>query len=389
MALAIVAGALANKPFNGGEAWVRLSWVLGLARLGFETYFVEELTTAACVDDQGRRIDFAASINRRHFDQVTRDFGLEGRAGLLYDGGRQSSGLPLEPLLEIASEADLLVNVSGHLTSSELLRRPRRRLYVDLDPAFTQSWHADPAVEFALGGHDHYATVGLNVGRAGCRVPHAGIEWIPTLPPILIDRFSVQPPPPVPVRFTTVATWRSPFGPVVVDGKATSLKHHQFRALIDLPRRVPQASFEVALAIDSEDSADLEALREHGWEISDPREVAGDPKSFREYVRRSGGEFSVAQGAYVESRSGWFSDRTGAYLASGRPVLVQDTDITDRVPTGSGLLTFSSYDDAISGAEAIAADYASNAAAARAFAETHLDSDIVLDGLLTRIGLNS
>ena len=389
MAIAIVAGALANKPFNGGEAWVRLSWALGLARLGFDTYFAEELTTAGCVDEQGRPAEFATSVNRRFFERVTREFGLEGHAGLLCDGGSQSAGLDLERLLEIASEAELLVNLSGHLSSPELLARPCRRLYVDLDPCFTQSWHADPNVDFELLGYDHYATVGLNVGASGCRVSLCGIDWIPTLPPVLLDRFPVAPPPPGPVRFTTVATWRSPFGAVVLDGDTTTLKHHQFRRLIELPRRASGASFEIALAIDAADSADLRALHEHGWKTADPRAVAGDPLGFREYVCGSGAEFSVAQGAYVESRSGWFSDRTAAYLACGRPALVQDTGIGDRLPTGAGLLAFSSHDDAVAGADRITTDYAAQSAAARAFAEAELDSDVVLGRLLETIGIGS
>ncbi len=387
MAIAIVAGALANKPFNGGEAWVRLSWVLGLQRLGFDAFFVEELTTADCVDEDGRPTDFATSVNRRHFERVTREFGLESHAGLLCDGGSQSAGLDLERLLEIASEAELLVNVSGHLRSPEILARPRKRLYVDLDPCFTQSWHADPTVDFELRGHEHYATVGLNVGGPSCRVPQSGIDWIRTLPPVLLDHFPLQPPASRPIRFTTVATWRSPFGAVVVDGKATTLKHHEFRRLIELPRRMPDASFEIALAIDAADSADLEALRKHGWDIADPRAVAGDPPSFREYVCGSGAEFSVAQGAYVQSQSGWFSDRTAAYLACGRPALVQDTGIGDHVPTGAGLLTFSSPDDAMAGAARIATDYAAHSAAARAFAKAELDSDVVLERLLTTLGI--
>jgi hypothetical protein len=372
MAVAIVAGALANKPFNGGEAWVRLSWALGLRRLGFDVHFVEQLPSG---DDDGRR----------WFEEVTREFGLDERATLLCGDD------PGEPqraaLAEIASGAELLVNLSGHLTCPELLRGPRERLYVDLDPGFTQSWHADPAVDFELSGHDHYATVGLEVGQPGCRVPTSGIDWIPTLPPVLLDFFPERPAPPAPMRFTTVATWRSPSGSVTIDGETMSLKHHQFRRVIGLPGRLPEAVFEIALSIHPGDAADLDALVAHGWRVVEPREVAGDPLAFGEYVAGSGAEFSVAQGAYVDSRSGWFSDRTAAYLAAGRPALVQDTGIGGDLLPRAGLLTFGSLDEAVAGAEAIAADPSGHAAAARAFAEDRLDSDIVLGRLLERIGV--
>jgi len=212
MAIAIISGALANKPFSGGEAWVRLSWLLGLERLGFETYFVEVLATGSCVDEAGEAEEFSVSANRRFFDAVVEEFGLERRAGLLYDEGRQHSGLGLEDLRELAAEAELLVNISGHLNLAEILAGPRTRIYVDLDPGFTQAWHADRRVPFSLGGHEHYATVGLNVGAPGCQIPDCGIDWIPILPPVVLDQWPCDPLAEEQLRFTTVATWRSPYG---------------------------------------------------------------------------------------------------------------------------------------------------------------------------------
>jgi len=384
MPVAIVAGALANKPFSGGEAWVRLSWALGLRRLGFDAHFVEELPPEGCVDESGQGVDFAASANRGYFEEVVQAFGLAGKASLLC--GDEAAGLGLRELRGLFAEADLLVNVSGHLTRDELLTAPRERIYVDLDPGFTQAWHADRRVPFAIGAHDHYVTVGLNVGTPACPIPDCGLRWIPTLPPVVLDEWPSQPPPGRPLRFTTVATWRSPYGPVVIDGETMGLKHHEFRRLIELPRRVAGASFEIALDIHPADSADLEALRESDWAIVESRPHAGSPFRFREYVQGSGAEFSVAQGAYVASRSGWFSDRTAAYLAAGRPALVQDTGIGDRLPVGQGLLAFDTLEEAAAGAEGIAADYEAHSAAARAFAEEHLDSDCVLGRLLTAIG---
>src|SRR5438132_6361065 len=127
--------------------------------------------------------------------------------------------------------------------------------------------------------------------------------------------------------------------------------------------------FEIALEIDPEDSADLELLRGGGWSIVDPRRVAADPESFRAYVQGSGAEFSVAQGIYVETKSGWFSDRSVRYLASGRPVLVQDTGFSKNLPVGEGLIAFGSLEEAVAGAQAIAGDYGRHARAARAVAE--------------------
>jgi hypothetical protein len=385
MPAAIVSGALANKPTNGGEAWVRLSWALGLRRLGFDVCFVEQLASADCVDGDGEPAGFSASANRAFFDRVVKDFGLDDQAGLLCDGGCEWSGLSLGEVRDHAADADLLVNISGHLTIGEIVGGPRTRLYLDLDPGFTQAWHADAGLDFEIAEHDHYATVGLNVGAPGCVIPDCGIAWIPTLPPVLLDQWPTTPAPPP--RFTTVASWRSPYGQLELGGRTMGLKHHQFRRLIELPERVRGAEFELALEIHPGDDADREALENHGWAIAEPRAVAATPQGFRDYVSASMAEFSVAQGVYVESGSGWFSDRTAAYLASGRPVLVQDTAIGADLRPGEGMLTFSTLDEAVAGAERIAVDLPANAGAARHFAEQYLDSDLVIARLLAAIGL--
>jgi hypothetical protein len=386
MATAIVSGALANKPFNGGEAWVRLSWVLGLRRLGFDAYFVEELAAADCVAESGEPANFASCANRAYFESVVGDFGLGDHAGLLYEGGRANSGLGLEELGDLAADADLLIDISGHLSAEEILTRPRTRLYVDLDPGFTQAWHADERIGFTLGAHDHYATVGLNVGAPGWPIPSRGIEWISTLPPVLLDEWPPFPPA-APSRFTTIATWRSPYGPLEIGDRTMGSKHHEFRRLIELPERVEGMIFELALDIHPGDSADLEALRAHGWKVVDPREVAGTPEAFRDYVHGSSAEFSVAQGVYAESSSGWFSDRTAAYLASGRPAVVQGTGIADDLVPSRGLLIFDSLLDAVARADELVAFQAEHCRAARSFAVEHLDSDRVLGRVLERIGV--
>ena len=383
----VVSGAIANKHLNGGEAWVRLSWILGLRRLGFGVWFVEEIDEATCVDAAGAPAPFAQSENRRYFDQVVERFGLEGRASLLYEGGREASGVPLEELLPVAEEAQLLVNISGHLTLEPLISRLRRKAYVDLDPGFTQFWHADGTGGARLEGHDVHFTVGENIGRPGCPIPTCGLEWKAVRPPAVLDEWPVADAGDTD-RFTTIGAWRGAFGPVHFDGHTYSLKVHEFRKVIELPRRAPQR-FEIALDIHPGDEGDREALEANGWTLVDPRVTVPGPLEFRDYVQRSGAEFSVAQGIYVETSSGWFSDRTVRYLASGRPVLVQDTGFSANLPVGEGLLAFTDLDGAVQGAERIARDYEDHRRAARALAEAHFDSDIVLSRFLEEAGIES
>src|SRR5204862_5978638 len=164
------------------------------------------------------------------------------------------------------------------------------------------------------------------------------------------------------------------------------LKVHEFRKVFPLPGRVAGADFEIALDIHPADDRDSAALREHRWRLADPKAVAGTPDAFRRYVQESGAEFSVAQGIYAETNSGWFSDRTVRYLASGKPALVQDTGFGRHFPVGEGLVPFRTLDEAVAGAERILRDYPNHCRAARALAEDYFDSDKVLGKLLEDIG---
>jgi hypothetical protein len=186
--------------------------------------------------------------------------------------------------------------------------------------------------------------------------------------------------------FTTVGSWRGPFGPVTIDGRTFGLKVHEFRKFIELPTTAHHR-FELALAIHGADSGDRDKLLANQWHLVDPSEAAGDPERFRRYVQRSAAEFSVAQGVYVGTNSGWFSDRTVRYLASGRPALVQDTGFSRTLPVGRGLLAFSSMQDAVSGADAIMANYDEHAIAARRLAVDHFEAGRVLARFCEQAGI--
>jgi hypothetical protein len=375
----LVSGAIANKPLNGGEAWVRMSWVRGLRRLGCEVCFVEQIESSRCVDESGRRAAFERSVNLRTFEAAIETLAPDCPAALLCDEGRAGTGLSLDEVIEWAAGADLLVNISGHLELDSIKARARRRAYVDVDPGFTQVW-ASRGGAARLGGHDAYFTVGENVGAPGCTIPTAGIEWLPLPPPVTLEDWAAPPAAQLD-RFTTVATWRSPLGPLRHDGGEFEGKHHQWRRMAELPRRSPQ-SFEIALGMHPDDSADRAALERCGWRLVDPGVVAADPPAFRSYVQGSGAEFSVAHPVYVDTASGWLSDRTIRYLACGRPALVQDTGAGARYPLGEGLVPFRTFEQAVAGAAAIADDYAAHARAARLLAETYFDSDLALGRFL-------
>jgi hypothetical protein len=381
----VVSGALANKHLNGGEAWVRLSWALGLKKLGFNVYFVEQIDREGCVDAGGAITTFEHCANLKYFREVIEQFGLSGSAALIYENGQQTHGLAYPDLLDAVETADLLINISGHLTLEPLMRRLRRKAYVDIDPGFTQFWHNAGNTGLRLGGHDYYFTIGENIGTSVCYIPTGDIQWRRTRQPVVLEHWPVSTEG-SPDRFTTVASWRGPYGPIQYDGRTLGLKVHEFRKFIELPER-SQQRFEIALKIHPADEKDLNLLQHHGWHIADPEVVAPDPGGFRRYIQKSGAEFSVAQGVYVETGSGWFSDRTVRYLASGKPALVQDTGFSQNLPVGDGLLAYRTLHEAILGAESVAGDYDRHRRAARSLAEAYFDSDKVLGRLAEDVGL--
>jgi hypothetical protein len=381
MATVVVAGALANKPANGGAAWTRLSWALGFKRLGHSVYFVEQISPSICTDSSGVPSDVADSINLAYFTAITEEFGLD--AGLTVDGTSRSFGLAWDDLLDLAGSADLLVNISGHLTAQTLKRRFRKRIFIDLDPGYTQFWHAQGLAEERLREHDLYFSVGENIGQPSCDIPAGDITWRPIRQPVVLAEWPVAPSAAAtPPRFTTVASWRGPLGRAVHRDRTYGVKAHEFREFAGLPL-VGAGAFEIALDAHPADWRDVQSLRSRGWRIVDPKCVAADPNAFRRYVQGSSAEFSIAQGVYVDTASGWFSDRTVRYLASGKPVLVQDTGWTRNYPSGCGLIGFSTFEQAVAGTERIAGDYGSHSRAARAIAEEFFESSKVLTGLLS------
>lgn len=378
----IVAGALANKPCNGGNAWTRLNWLLAFRKMGFDTYFIEQIDPANCVGPDGRRSGAEDSINVAFFRAVMKRFGFDDHATLLCDGTAAVVGAAWDRVEELVGRADILLNISGHLQWPRLKLPPRRRIYLDDDPGYTQIWHANGQLGDRLADHDCYFTLGVNIGSQSCRIPTAGIPWQPIRVPVVLAEW-----PPVAAqtfdRFTSVASWRGPFGTINFDGTTYGPKAHEFRKFIDLPRKTGR-KFGLALDIHPADWKDRQSLANAGWEVVSP-ELTATPDAFRDYVQSSSAEFSVAQPIYVGTNTGWFSDRSAAYLASGKPTLIQDTGFSRNLPTGDGLVAFTNLEEAIAGAEEIASNYAHHCRVARDLAQEYFDSDKILDKLLSQI----
>lgn len=375
----VVGGMVAAVPGQGGATWAVLQYLLGFARLGHEVYFVEALDGAA-LQPGGAPLD--QSVNARYCQQIMLEHGLRSSWALLRKGTQDTAGLSYAALTRIGREASVLIDISGTLAGEELFVAVPTRVYLDVDPAFTQLWDAQ-GIDMRLDGHTHFVTVGQSIGSPDCSVPEGGRSWITTWQPVVLDQW------PVGDRiawdgFTTVANWRS-YGSVEHDGVHYGQKAHSLRTLMELPTRTPERLL-LSLAIDEAEVVDLTTLRENGWRLLDPVDVAGSPSAYRRFVQGSKAELGIAKSGYVTSHSGWFSDRSICYLASGRPVLAQETGFSQHLTAGEGLLTFETVDDAVRGIQLISDDYPHHAAAARALAEDHFDSAKVLTRLLAEVG---
>ncbi len=377
----LFAGMIAAHPHQGGATWAVLQYLLGLRDLGHEIIFVEPIEEKALLSQHA---SLENSENARYFLETIRQFGLEEHAALLLNQTQRTVGLPYADLLEKTRCADLFLNVSGMLQDTALFEKIPRRVYLDLDPAFVQLWEIACNIDMRFSNHTDFVTIGLGIGQPGCSVPTDGRAWHTTLQPVVLEYW--------PVgqslsrhALTTVANWRG-YGSIEYEGHRYGQKVHSWREFFKLPRMTTE-KFALALAIHPDEKNDVQALRENNWELLDPMESAGTPARYRRFIQGSKAEFGIAKSGYVVSQCGWFSDRSACYLASGRPVLAQETGFSRYLPVGEGLFPFTTIDDVLGAIEELNRDYPRHCRAARALAERFFDSRRVLSQLLSTLGV--
>ena len=375
----VVLGYIVRGPI-GGLAWHHLQYVLGLRDLGHDVYFLEDSDDYPSCYDPARGVVDTDPTYGLHFAARTFErLGL-GERWCYFDVHTDTWMGPLASRVrEICESAELLLNLSGVNPLRPWLAEVPRRAFVDTDPAFTQIRHlTDPNARALAAAHNSFFTFAENITRGDCLVPADGFAWQPTRQPIQLDAWTVTPGERE-GSWTTVMQWDS-YRALEYEGRRYGMKSDSFNEFIDLPSRAGPV-FEIAMG---SESAPRDLLRAKGWRLRDPLEVTRDPWSYQEFIRGSKAEWSVAKHGYVASRSGWFSERSAAYLASGRPVLTQQTGFSDWLPTGAGLLSFETMEQAIAGMEEIDGSYEHHCRAARELAETFFDARKVLTHLIER-----
>ena len=361
---------VANFPNGGGHLWVYMQHVFGMKRLGCDVYWLE------CFRRSGDAERDAAAIDS--FFARLASMGMAGRVILRKVGGPDPAapvewlGLSEAEAGRVIERADLMLNFH-YAIEPELLARFRRTAMVDIDPGLFQFWLSRGQLK--VPRHDLYFTTGETVGTPGALFPDCGLEWVRIPPAVCVEQWSCANGDRGDAM-TTVSAWDSPDW--VVDRPAgvrfDNSKRVAFLPFRDLPRLTPQP-LELALFLDTAvDHEEGRMMAEHGWRIRRSVKVAGSPQAYRDYIRRSRGEFSCAKPSCMYFQNAWVSDRTLCYLASGRPVVVQDTGPSALLPNGEGMFRFSTPEEAAAALEAMNADYERHCRAARELAESVFDS---------------
>ncbi|MBI2834933.1 MAG: hypothetical protein HYX76_10970 [Acidobacteria bacterium] len=368
-----------------GVTYQFLHYLIGLRRLGYDVYYVED-SGRWIYDPRLNGPSPDASGNVAAVAPILDAFGFKDRWAFRgnYPGGR-CYGMSESAILQLYREADALLNVTGahelrdeHLTIS-------RRIYLETDPVAAQILvvRHDPKTLSALEAHDMHFTFGENLGAPDCGVPLERFTWQPTRQPVVLDLWAVRDGGPGDT-YTTIATWKHVGKDIVYQDETYYWsKDREFIKFIDLPRHTP-VLFELATGVDEPVRA---LLTDHGWRVQHSLDVSRDLDRYRQYIVGSRGEFTVAKDQNIRLRSGWFSDRSACYLAAGRPVITQETGFSNVLPTGRGLFAFRTTDDVLAAVDAIESDYAAHSAAARQIAQEYFAAERVIDSLMTRAGI--
>jgi hypothetical protein len=378
----VILGIAAQYPL-AGVTWQAIHYVLGLAAIGCDVFYVED-SGAPPYDPGSGGIAVDPTANVTYLARVMRRIGFDERWAYWDAQGARWHGLEARSVHELYRSADAIFNLCGATRLRPEHRQGARLCYVETDPVVEQVRVAngDAASIAFLAAHDLLFTYGELLGTAACAIPAERFRWIPTRPPVSLDEWH---PGDAGGAYRSIATWENKGKNVAFRGETYYwTKHHNFLRVIDVPRRC-DAAFE--LAMDPLDDAVRGDLTAHGWTLVDPRPISADVNAYRRYIEGARGEFTVAKDIYVRPRSGWFSDRSVCFLAAGKPVITQETGFSERIPSGRGLVGFSCADDAVAAIRDVEADYDVHARAAREIAREYFSADRVLGAMLDVAGL--
>jgi hypothetical protein len=387
----VVTGLIATYPL-GGVSWDYLQYIQGLHLLGHNVFYLEDTGNWVYNPELGTFTE-DCSFNLQYLDAVLTFAVGPGtrRCWSFRSPIGEYFGLTEREIETVCNQADLFINVSGSCWLRDRYQGCARKLYIDTDPLYTQhqleamrrgTATTDQAYSVNLiRNHDLFFTFAENISDPSCCIPSCGLTWHTTRQPIVLENWPFTFTPTAPA-LTTVMSWKNDVTLPSIGGETYGGKDVEFLKFMHLPSRV-SVTMEIALS----GAAPFDQLRHNGWQVVNGYEKSSTMEVYQNYLSSSRGEWSIAKNAYVASRSGWFSTRSAAYLALGKPVVVQDTGFRPYYPVGEGLFDFATINEAVAAIENIESDYRRHCEAARSIAESHFGADAVITRLLRDAGL--
>ena len=381
-------GFMGSMPI-AGVIWQHIHYLVGLQRLGHEVYYIEDsarLPYNPQTFEVGNEFDYAAQI----LAQLADEFGFEHRWAFCarYLPGNPSAGLRLTKIQQLYREADAIFNVCGTQEFNDDLLQSDSILYIESDPGVEQikvDKKTRSTIDY-LSKHRALFTFGENIGTKRFPVPLHKLRWLPTRQPVVTDLWRTRRTPPTTAVFTSIANW-STSGLKDIKWRGQNYlwsKSREFLRFINAPKEADEP-FE--LATDIKDEKTLARFLVNGWRFFSPHQMSVQYWQYRDYIRRSKGEFTVAKDQYVRLHTGWFSDRSACYLAAGRPVITQETGFTDHYGKNGGLFAFRSLGQIREAVREINADYKKHSRAASALAREVFEAEKVITQILEQAGI--
>jgi len=381
MARVILSSYMVRYPLGGNLSWA-MQWLSGFKRLGHDIVMAERAGYPySCFHPANRIHNNDPAFGCGVVSGLLARIGME-RKWFFEDAAGEYHGMNRQAAETAIRDADVFIDM-GALGDWPAERvTSRLKVTIDQEPGYTQMrMQIEPRIARTLDGYDHYFTCGTNLGTPRSSAPTAGRQWTLAFNPV--DPTLFAPTPPLAgAPYTTVMNWQS-HKPIIFAGRTFGQKDQEFEQFMTLPRRVP-TPMEVAVA---GLWVPRDRLIDSGWRLRLGIEVSETLDSYWNYIRNSRGEFAVCKNVFVATQSGWFSDRSAAYLASGRPVVLQDTGFSSLLPNGRGLFAVRDVDGAAAAIEAIEGDYARQSKWARELAQDMLSADVVIPGFLAALGL--
>ena len=375
---------MVRYPLGGNLSWA-IQYLVGFRDLGHEVYFVEKYVHEdSCYDPVARRLSNDCSYGVSIVSELLASYGLEHN-WCFVEYGEKYHGLSRRKIEEIFSRADLYIENGAHgAWNEEVFSSPAVKVYIDVDPAFTQvNFYRKLKSGIDVPAYDRYYTNGMNIGKEGNIIPDCGIQWHYIFNPVNTSLFS-QLAPPDHGPYSTIMNWISYRETVQYKGNSYGHKSIEFDKFAALPSLV---DVNMEMAVSGLNGADRKSVKENGWHLVDAQEVTFTINSFRDYLRNCRGEFSVVKNMYQATSSGWFSDKSAAFMASRRPVILQETGFSEYLPVGEGLFAVEGVEEAKDAIETIEGNYQYHADRALEIAHEYLEAKKVLGNFINELGL--